>query len=165
VALVLVAAGCGSSKKKSSAPPAATTTSHTTTAATTATPVVKGAGSCIQLAALGAKFSTALSSLNASAKGDPAKQAANTAKLFAQFASAAPSEIRGDFEVYAKMMSSYASIVAKTHLKPGKVPSAADLAALQKASKAFSSPELAKASAHLTAWAKQHCPNGLAPKK
>jgi hypothetical protein len=163
VALVILAAGCGSSKKKSSAPPPATTAAAQTAPSTeTAMTTTSGGNAsavanCPELAKLGSQFQAALSAANAQAKGDPAKEAQNSALLFAAFAKKAPSDIRGDFEVFAKALSLYASAIAKAHYKPGKVPSAAQIAALTAASKSFSSAEMAKASAHIQAWAQTHC--------
>jgi hypothetical protein len=161
--VLLTAAGCGGGSKKSSSSQTSTsgesTPAATTAAATKSSTTAKGGslGNCPELAKLGTKFQAALVSANASAKGDPAKQAENAAELFDKFAGAAPSEIRNDFKVFAKALKSYASVMAKTHFTPGKQPTPAQLAALSQAARAFSAPDLAKASAHIQAWSQSHC--------
>ena len=72
-------------------------------------------------------------------------------------ASAAPSEIRGDFATFAAAFSAYGQAFAKAGLQPGKVPSAAQIVQLGAAAKAFSSAKLAAAEQHLSAWAQKNC--------
>lgn len=180
VVLLVVTAGCGGSKKKSSsaaaantstpaATTAATTAAETTSADTTASSTKTSSSSsssnadkaalthCPQLAQLGAKYAAALQAANASAGNDPAKATENTAAIFDKLVGDAPSEIRGDLKAFSKVLHAYAAVLAKTHFQPGKVPTAAQLAALQKASQSFNSAELQKASAHLQAWVQSHC--------
>jgi hypothetical protein len=155
--LVVAAAGCGGSKKKTSSPPPASTQTTNSGSGTTKSSGTKSLANCPELAKLGAKYQAALTAANASAKGDPGKQAGNAALLFESFANQAPSEIRGDFKVFAKALGAYANAIGKTHFKPGKVPTAAQIAALTQASRAFSAPALQKASAHIQAWSQTHC--------
>jgi hypothetical protein len=42
-------------------------------------------------------------------------------------------------------------------IKPGEVPSAAQLAKLAEASKSFNTAKLQQASQHLAAWGQSHC--------
>jgi hypothetical protein len=81
----------------------------------------------------------------------------NEATMLKSLASAAPSEIRGDFETFAGAFSAYAAALSKSGYKPGKVPTAAQLTALASASKAFSSTKLQAAEKHLTAWSQKNC--------
>jgi hypothetical protein len=154
--LVLVVAGCGGGKKKSAAP---TTTAASTAAATTiasTTPVVPTFAStknCQQLMTLGVKMSLALRS----SSGAGLSSLDNEANVFKALASAAPSEIRGDFQTFAGAFSAYATAVTKAGLKAGKTPSAAQIAALATAAKSFSAPKLQAAEQHLSAWAQKNC--------
>ncbi|MDX6515634.1 MAG: hypothetical protein QOH73_1300 [Gaiellaceae bacterium] len=158
VVLLVAAAGCGGSKKKTSSPaPAATHAATTTKGSSTNKGGTKSLANCPELAKLGAQYQAALTAANASAKGDPAKQAENAGALFDKFADSAPEEIRADFKVFGKILKSYAVVMAKAHYKPGKVPTAAQIAALTQASKAFAGPELQAASAHIQAWSQTHC--------
>jgi hypothetical protein len=159
--VVAVAAGCGGGKKKSSAPPTtaagATTTAAATTAATTTTaaaaPKFTSTKNCAQLMALGAKVSQALQS----SSGSASSRVDNEVNAFKALASAAPSEIRGDFQTFATAFAAYAQALAKAGFKPGKVPTAAQIAAMTTAAKSFSTPKLAAAEQHLSAWAQQNC--------
>jgi hypothetical protein len=159
--VAVVAAGCGGGKKKSSAPPTtaagSTTTAAATTAATTTTaaaaPKFTSTKNCAQLMALGAKVSQALQSTSGSASS----RVDNEVNAFKALANAAPSEIRGDFQTFATAFAAYAQALAKAGLKPGKVPTAGQIAAITAASKSFSTPKLATAEQHLSAWASQNC--------
>ena len=152
-AVVLIATGCGGSSKKPSASP--TTAPATTQAtATSALPKFATSKNCAQLAALGTKMSQATQA--ASGKGGSASLT-DEAKAFQAMASAAPSEIRGDFETFATAFNNYAQALAKAGYKPGTVPNASQLAQMMKAVKAFSAPELQTAVQHLTAWAQKNC--------
>ena len=72
-------------------------------------------------------------------------------------ASAAPSEICGDFQTFATAFSAYGQAFAKAGLQPGKVPSAAQIIQLGAAAKAFNSAKLTAAEQHLSAWAHKNC--------
>lgn len=169
--LVVVAAGCGSKKKSAASgtttTAAATTTAEATTteAATTTTtsggggggtPSFASAKNCAQLASLGQKFSAAITAATGSGgQADLDKEQ----KLFKQFADAAPSDVRGDFETIAAAFSSVVDAFKKSGYTPGtgKVPSAEQLLKLESAAKEFSSPKLQAAEQHLTAWAGKNC--------
>jgi hypothetical protein len=171
LALVLaaVAAGCGGGSKSSS--PTVTTTATVDNSATTSgsasssgsnksssTPSFESAKNCKELAAIGAKLSQAMQS-----SGNENEVIANEAKALEQLASAAPGEIRGDFKVLSDAFSTYVAVIQKTGgLKPGKVPSAAQVAQLTKAAQAFSSAKLQQAEQHLSAWAQKNC-QGVVP--
>jgi hypothetical protein len=149
IVLVVVAAGCGGGKKKS-APPATSAAGSTTTSAV---PTFASTKNCQQLAALGAKISQALQSSSGGGSGS----LGNEASVLKAMASAAPVEIRSDFETFAGAFSSYAQALAKAGFKPGKVPSAAQIAAMATIAKSFNAPKLVVAEQHLAAWAQKNC--------
>lgn len=177
LALAVVAAGCGS--KKAAAPPvsqtttttasttttsgaAATTTTAamTTTAASTTTtsggggsPTFASSANCLQLRSIGEKFSKAL----AATRGTGKSSLTDVASIYKALAQAAPSEIRPDFETIAAAFSTYADALSKSGYTPGKTPTASQIAALQSLSKSFSSPKLAAAEQHLSAWGTKNC--------
>jgi hypothetical protein len=147
--LVFAVAGCGGGKKKSAAPAttaAATTTSAASTGAVT--PSFASTKNCQQLAALGAKMSQALQA--SAGIGDEAN-------IFKTLASAAPAEIRGDFETFAAAFSGYAKALSNAGIKAGKTATAAQIAALTAAAKSFSTPKLQAAEQHLAAWGQKNC--------
>lgn len=72
-------------------------------------------------------------------------------------AAAAPGEIRGDLKTFADAFANYAKAYKDAGLKPGKTPTAAQLAKFANAAKAFSNPKLQKAEQHLSTWGKTHC--------
>lgn len=163
VAALALAAGCGSSKKNTAATTAAaaTTTAASDTTATSTTVgkinLAKADSSCKAMVAFGSQISKAMQGANAAAGGDLGKSAANAATLFAAYVKAAPSEIKPDMQAYADAFSAYAKALAGVHLKTGKVPSASDMAKITAASHALSAASLQQHSAHLEAWARQHC--------
>jgi hypothetical protein len=158
--VVVVAAGCGGGKKaaSSTSTPAATTTTTSARATTTestkaAAPTFASAHNCLQLAALGAKVGKSLQATG----GDFAATAANEGKLLQAMASAAPSEIRADFETFGGAFNDYAQAIQKAGFKPGATPTAAQVATLEAATKSFSTAKLQKAEQHLSAWAGKNC--------
>jgi hypothetical protein len=156
VAFVVIAAGCGGASKKKSASPTTTATAVTTTLATTTTsaaPTFATSKNCAQLIGLGARFAKALQA----ASGKAGASIANEAKVFQAMAGAAPSQIRGDFETLAGAFNVYVHAFAKAGLKPGTVPTAAQLAQIETAAKTFSTPKLQAAEQHLSAWAQKNC--------
>jgi hypothetical protein len=118
--IVVVAAGCGGGKKAAS-PTTTSTTATTTAGATTteskkaATPSFASTHNCQQLDALGAQIAKSLQPTG----GDLAATVANEEKLLQALASAAPSEIRADFETFVTAFGDYAQALQKTGLKPG----------------------------------------------
>jgi hypothetical protein len=146
---VVLAAGCGGSKKKSASPPTTTSTAARTTTGTL--PLLTG--SCAQLEALGTKPAQALQTTSGSAE----TRIRNEAKLFQDYANSAPSDVRGDFQTLANAFNTYVQALLKAGLKPGKVPTQAQIAQIQAAAKAFSTPKLRAAEQHLTAWAQKNC--------
>ena len=145
--LVVVAAGCGGSHKKS----ASTTKSATTQTFATAK-------NCAQLMALGQKLAQALQAPSGSAE----TRIRNEAKVFQEFANAAPADIRGDFQTLAAAFNTYMRAVVKALPNPGTPPTAAQVAQVRAAAKVFDSPKLRAAERHLTAWAQKNC-GAMAP--
>jgi hypothetical protein len=157
IVLLVVVAGCGGGKKKSAAP--ATSAGGTTTtsaASTTAAPTFASTKNCQQLVAMGAKISQALQS----SSGGGSSSIDNEANVFKAMASAAPAEIRGDFETFAGAFSTYAQALTKAGFKPGKVPTPAQMAAMATMAKSFSAPKMQVAERHLSAWAQKNCGAG-----
>src|ERR1700730_11592405 len=113
--LAVVVGGCGGGKKKAAGTTATTATtaataatapaSTTTTPASTtpAAPTFASTKNCQQLMALGVKLSQALQS----SAGGGLSSVGNEANVFKALASAAPAEIRGDFETFAGAFSAY----------------------------------------------------------
>jgi hypothetical protein len=154
IVLVVVVAGCGGGKKKSAAPATSAAGSTTTSAASTAAaPTFASTKNCQQLMTLGVKMSQALRS----SSGGGLSSIGNEANVFKALASAAPAEIRGDFETFAGAFSAYAQALTKAGLQAGKTPSAAQVAALATAAKSFSAPKLQAAEQHLSTWAQKNC--------
>jgi hypothetical protein len=153
--LVVLVAGCGGGKKKaaSTTSGSATTAAAATTSSSSGTPSFASAKNCKDLAALGAKMSAALQA----ASGNGSSSLGDEANIFKAMASAAPSEIRGDFETFASAFSSYAQALSKANFKPGKTPTAAQIAALTNAAKSFNTPKLQAAEQHLAAWGQKNC--------
>jgi hypothetical protein len=155
----VVAAGCGGSKKKSASPP--TTSSTSTSSATTTTsseaPTFATSKNCAQLEALGTKLAQALQTTS----GSTEEKLTNEVKIFHDYANSAPSEVRGDFQTLADALDTYVHALLKAGIKPGKIPTQAQIAQIQAAAKAFSTSKLRAAEQHLAAWAQKNC--GAAP--
>jgi hypothetical protein len=153
VAVVVIVAGCGGSK--TTATSAATKAPSTTSASRTsaAAPSFASATNCQQLAGVGAKFAQAMSAATRGGKYD--LQTAVSA--YQGLASAAPAQIRPDVQLMAQAFSSFAAALSKAGYVPGKVPTAAQIAGLQSATKIFSQPKLRAAGQRLSAWAHQNC--------
>jgi hypothetical protein len=151
---VVIAAGCGGSSKKSASPTTtSTSTPSTTTTGTAATPKFATSKNCAQLMALGTKLAQTLQTTSGSAE----TRIRNESKLFHEFADAAPADVRGDFKTLASAFDTYTHALLKAGLKPGTTPTAAQIAQIQSAAKAFSSPKLRTAEQHLSAWAQKNC--------
>jgi hypothetical protein len=156
IALVLVVAGCGGGKKKSTTP---ATTAGTTSAGSTTTsglPKFASAKNCQQLSALGAKIAQAVQASSGAGTGS----LDNEANVFKALADAAPAEIRGDFQTFATAFEAYTKALAKAGFKAGQAPSAAQIAELTTAAKAFNTPKLQAAEQHLAAWGQKNCGAG-----
>lgn len=156
--LGMVVAGCGGGKKAASTTTTSTATTTTARATTTeskkaAAPSFASTHNCQQLAALGAQVAKSLQPTGS----DLAATAANEAKLLQALASAAPSDIRADFETFVSAFNDYVQALQKAGLKPGATPTAAQIATLGAATKSFSAPKLQKAEQHLSAWASKNC--------
>ena len=172
-ALVIVASGCGGSKKSSSGSNSTvtvttvTTTTGSTTGSSSGSPSTSGSSttssgssssgtsvskSCLDFAGAAAKLGEALSST-----GSPAENAESTKKYFEALADKAPSDIKSAFRTFADAMSKYLDTIKGVNLQTGQTPSAADLAKLQSAAAALSTPEVRAASEKINAWVKAGC--------
>jgi len=148
VVFAVVAAGCGGSKKKSASP---------TTTASSGAPKFATAKNCAQLEALGTKLAQALQATSGSAES----KLTNEAKLLQEYANAAPSDVRGDFQTLASAFTTYVHALVKALPNPGTAPTAAQVAQIRAAAKVLDTPKLRAAEQHLTAWARKNC--GAAP--
>jgi hypothetical protein len=179
VVLAVVAAGCGGKKSATKTAGSASTTTTTsgangstgngggtstttastttTTAATTTTasgtPSFASTKNCVQLAGIGQKFAQAMAASRSAGRST----VTDIAGVYKALASAAPGEIRPDFETIAAAFGTYADAIKKAGYTPGKTPTAAQVAALTSLSKTFSSPKLRTAELHLSAWASKNC--------
>jgi ABC-type Zn uptake system ZnuABC Zn-binding protein ZnuA len=152
VVFVVLAAGCGGSKKKSASPPPTTTFTSTSTS-TSAAPRFATSKNCAQLEALGTKLAQALQTTSGSAETRLNKEA----QLLHDYANAAPSDVRGDFQTLADAFDTYAHALLKAGIKAGQAPTPAQIAKIQAAAKAFSTQKLRAAEQHLAAWAQKNC--------
>jgi hypothetical protein len=152
VVLLVVGTACGGSAKKS-ASPTTTAAAATTQSTSTVGRSFSSTKNCVQLAALGAKIAQAMQS----SSGDAQTSIANEAKALQALASAAPEEIRGDFETFASAFTAYIQAFEKVGLKSGTAPTAAQLAQMATAAKALSTPKLQAAEQHLSAWSQKNC--------
>jgi hypothetical protein len=167
LALVLSVAGCG--KKKNAATTTTTAAAATTAAATsteaattaaaaTTEPTTTAAsglgalassGNCQELLGLGQALSSAFSGADST---DIKKQA----ELMKEFADKAPSDIKGDLEVFADFFSKVADLYPNGY-KPGTTPDAATLAKLAQLSSSIDSAKLTAAAQHISTWAGANC--------
>jgi S-adenosylmethionine synthetase len=162
VGLAAILAGCGGSSKTANTSAATTSAATTSAAATTTATETSGAGetttpaiasgkNCIKLLGLSGAFAQASQAINGKSDLE------NVAKFYQVLADKAPSEIRPDIQVIAKVMTTYIEQLSKAHFKPGTQPTPAQIQALTKAAQSFNQPDVAKASAHIQAWAKKNC--------
>jgi hypothetical protein len=172
--VVLVAmTGCGGSKKTSSeaSPPAATTstTSTTSTSTTTTTTSSDNGGSsgsgtssssgngsvsakCIEFAGFASKFSQAFQGT-----GNAATDSQKLKSYFDALADKAPSDIKSAFRTFADAFAKYFDAIKSIDVKPGKTPSADDLAKLASAAKELDKPDVKAASNRIQAWVQGGC--------
>ena len=168
VGFVVIAGGCGGGSKKSASSTTTSTAATTAAAATTTAGATKAQSAktsapsfasvhnCVQLAALGAQVAKSLQPT----AGNLQATVANETRALQAMASAAPSQIRGDFQTFATAFSAYAQAISKSGYKLGAVPTAAQVAQLETAAKTFSAPKLRAAEQHLSAWARTNCTKG-----
>jgi hypothetical protein len=154
VVCAVVAAGCGGSKKKSASSPATSSTSTaSTTTSSAGTPKFATSKNCAQLEALGTKLAQTIQATS----GSTEEKLTNEVKLFHDYANSAPSEVRGDFQTLADALDTYVHALLKAGIKPGKIPTQAQIAQIQAASKAFNSTKLQAAERHLISWSQKNC--------
>ena len=155
--LVALAAGCGSSKSSSSSTTSSSSGSSSSSSSSSSSgssggTSFKSTKNCAQLAALASKVAQSLNPT-----GNAEKDVNNEVKLFDKLADAAPDEIKSDLRTFADAFQSFAKTYSSVKITMGQAPSAADLAKLQTAAKAFSAPKVRAAEQHLSAWAQKNC--------
>ena len=155
VGLAILAAGCGGG----SSPSSAGTTQHTTTQHMTTTGSsgmsFASAKNCRDFAGLAGKIASAMSPTS----GDTQSAIQAESQELQALADAAPSDIKGDFQTFATAFSSYMQALQSSGYKLGSTtpPTAAQLAALATAAKAFSTTKLTRAEQHLSTWVSANC--------
>ena len=177
-AAAILAAGCGSSSKDTAGTTTSATTQTTATASTettltdttstdatstdtTSPPTSLGglttaaglSAGCLKVANMSKQFSEAIGS----STGDAQKDLQKTAEAYKAFAAQAPEEIRGAFTTLADAFAKYADALKGVDLSSGKVPDAATVAKIAKATQSLSGSSLATASAQITAWVNKNC--------
>jgi hypothetical protein len=162
--LLLLAAGCGGGGKK----PSSTLVSSTSITKPSSSggaepssgpneqpPAFASAKNCRDLAGLAARVASTMTATS----GNPATALKVEAAELQRLATAAPSDIRGDFQTFASAFSSFLHTLEQAGYKPGssKAPTAAQIAALSKAARSFDTAKLRHAEQHLSAWAAHNC--------
>ena len=150
VGLAILAAGCGGG----SSPSSAGTTQQTTTTGSSGRSFAS-AKNCRDFAGLAGKIASAMSPTS----GDTQSAIQAESQELHALADAAPSDIKGDFQTFATAFSSYMQALQSSGYKLGSTtpPTAAQLAALATAAKAFSTTKLTRAEQHLSTWVSANC--------
>ena len=150
VGLAILATGCGGG----SSPSSAGTTQQTTTTGSSGTSFAS-AKNCRDFAGLAGKIASAMSPTS----GDTQSAIQAESQELQALADAAPSDIKGDFQTFATAFSSYMQALQSSGYKLGSTtpPTAAQLAALATAAKAFSTTKLTRAEQHLSTWVSANC--------
>ena len=155
--LVAVAAGCGGGKKSAVSTQSGSTslTLTKTSGGGGSTPNFASAKNCQDLAGLAAKVAGAISA----SSGNAATTLKTEATALQALASAAPADIRGDFQTFATAFTSFLHTLEKAGYKPGSTtpPTLTQIQALSKAAKLFNTAKLRQAEQHLSAWARKNC--------
>jgi hypothetical protein len=160
IALGVIAAGCGSSSSPSSPTSAASSAASSTTPVSSSATATSSSGSsfasvgnCAQLASLGAKFAKTISAASTGGKFDLQSSLA----AYQALESAAPAEIRPDLQTVGQAFAAFATKISQIGYKPGTVPSASQIVALQGVLAQFNAPKLRAAEQRLSAWARKNC--------
>jgi hypothetical protein len=147
IALVLVAAACGSSDDSSSSDDA------DVSADVTADAGVFTSARCVaalqDMAAANVKVGQALTGA--------APDLEDLAEGFSDFADAAPSEIEADLKVLADAYAAYVEVAADADITAGSTPSADAMEKLADASEEFSSSEFQAAAQRVQTWFQTKC--------
>lgn len=101
-------------------------------------------------------FVAASASLGAVLGGDSKQFESSVAEL-EKWANSAPSAIQKDIKVVAAAYTSYAKALKDAGYKPGVVPDAKVMSAMEKASASLESADFEKASANVDAWFEKEC--------
>ena len=164
--LVLAAAGCGGGDDESSASgdttttetvtEDTTTTDETTTESTETDTDTSGtfnwaSSDCQSLVAAYVALSAAVGAATTGqdVSGDIAK--------FTDYADKVPDEIRDDVQTLATAYGEFSTQMKDLGLKPGEVPNADQIQALEAASKSLGDSDVQAASDRLTAWTTANC--------
>ena len=167
LALALSAAGCGGGDESSASSDATMTesitdetatdetttdeTSTDTTGSDTDAPFNWASEDCQNLV----KAYVGLSAAVAAASGG--QDVSGDIEKFAQYVDEVPDEIRDDVKTIAAAYTTFLDELEKIGYKPGEVPTADQIQALQDASQSVGSPEVQAASERLTAWTNENC--------
>jgi hypothetical protein len=159
-ALVIALAGCGSTKSSSSESSSAASTGASTGSSSGSSsgkpssgkPSFASAANCRQLEGLAAKVARSVQP-NANGEVDLKKEADALDAL----ASAAPDEIKPDFETFAEAFKNFAKVYGDAKVKVGQTPTPDQIAKLTSAAQSLNTPKLQKAIRHLSAWGSSHC--------
>jgi hypothetical protein len=186
VALLFLAAGCGSKSNSSASAPETTpatetaTTETTTTADTTTTSSSSestdtttvtettstdtggssgaSGGSSIPKSCL--NFAQAAGKLGQALASSGTSATANAESLktyFNNLADKAPSDIKSAFQTLANAISKYVDALKDLNLKPGQTPNASDMAKLRGVIGELSKPDVQAASNKIQAWVQAGC--------
>jgi len=141
---------------ESSSATTSTDSSATTGTETLSDGIANAAGlseGCKKVANLSIQFSNAIAQASTGSSSDVEA----TSKAFESFVNQVPEEIRADFKVIADAFAKYVRVIKDLDLKPGKTPSANDIAKLTQASKALSDAQVTAANTAVTKWASDNC--------
>ena len=114
------------------------------------------AANCREFAGLADQVAGTLSSLD---NGNVSSDTDTVAQRLQALADAAPSDIKADLQTIASAFSGYVKAIEDSGFDPNGLaaPTAAQIAALEKAAKAFSSAKFLQAAQRLGAWAQKKC--------
>jgi hypothetical protein len=168
VVAVLVAACGGSStpttttKKQSSHKASATqtktsasagTSAGSTSTSSTSKPTFASISNCTDLSGIGSQFAKAMAASTSGGKIDLNA----VSKAYQNLADAAPSALKPAIEKLAGAFTAYLSAITKAGYKPGTVPSATQLAAMEQAVKLITASDVTNAAKAAEAWAAKNC--------
>ena len=164
VSCVLLA-GCGSSSSNGSnsggggsSTPAASSSGSSTSSGSSGTTSSGSSGNftsaqnCAQLAGVGSQFEKAIQAVTGKSL-----DLSGVATAYKNLADASPAAIKPDMETIAGEFGNFAAAVQKVGYTPGKVPTPAQIGALQSAVKLLDQSKLRTAETHIASWAAQNC--------
>ena len=146
-------AGAGTSAGSTSTSSSSSSSSGSSGSSSTSKPNFASISNCTDLSGVGSEFAKAMA---AGTNGGKINLSAIT-KAYQNLADAAPSAIKPAIEKLAAAFTGYLSALTKAGYKPGTVPSATQLAAMEQAAKQISASDVANASKAVEAWAAKNC--------